>query len=319
MNRKTIKEFWNYSLMLSLLAIAISLQGCSTAKPPPPATRNIDGSYKVGKPYQVAGVWYYPREQPDYDETGIASWYGPGFHGKATANGERYDQNDLTAAHQTLPMPVKVRVTNLDNGRSIIVRINDRGPFINGRIIDVSRRTAQLLGFDIKGTAPVRVQIVEGGGAGQGRTFVAARPVTSDEEKQQVAAAPPASVSSQILPGSVTEPGRKTAARKPPPVTPVESMPAVAPPTAGAVEFQPVPASRNMYVQAGAFRDRGNADRLRTRLESFVPGISVNPVIIDGQTFFRVRVGPMASVAAADAMLARVLARGLGGARIVID
>lgn len=319
MNRKTISGFRNYSLMLSLLASAMALEGCAGDKLASHAAKNIDGPYKVGKPYQVAGVWYYPREQPDYDETGIASWYGPGFHGKATANGERYDQNDLTAAHQTLPMPVKVRVTNLENGRSIIVRVNDRGPFVNGRIIDVSRRTAQLLGFDIKGTAPVRVQIVEGGGAGQGRTFVAAKPHTSDEEKQQVAAAPPAGVSSQILPGSVSDPGQTAAARQPPPVMSSVSKPAIAPSAAGGVEVRPVPASRNMYVQAGAFRDRGNADRLRARLASFVPGISVSPKIIDGQSFFRVRVGPIASVAAADAMLDRVLARGLGGARIVID
>src|SRR5262245_55200162 len=82
--------------------------------------------YKVGQPYQVAGVWYYPAVDYDYDETGIASWYGPNFHGKATANGETYSMNDLTAAHQTLPMPTIVRVTNLENGRTLVLRINDR-------------------------------------------------------------------------------------------------------------------------------------------------------------------------------------------------
>ncbi|HEX9446391.1 MAG TPA: septal ring lytic transglycosylase RlpA family protein, partial [Dongiaceae bacterium] len=102
--------------------------------------------YKIGKPYQVDGVWYYPKTDMDYDETGIASWYGPGFHGQYTANGEVYDQNGLTAAHKTLPLPSMVRVTNLDNGRSIVVRVNDRGPFVNGRIVDLTRRDAQLLG-----------------------------------------------------------------------------------------------------------------------------------------------------------------------------
>src|ERR1700712_5318998 len=93
------------------------------------------GVYKIGKPYQIGDTWYYPREQPDYDETGVASWYGPGFYDHPTANGEIYTAKDLTAAHRTLPLPVNVRVTNLDNGKSIIVRVNDRGPFAKGRII----------------------------------------------------------------------------------------------------------------------------------------------------------------------------------------
>ena len=103
------------------------------------------GVYKVGQPYQVDNVWYYPREQPDYDETGIASWYGPTFYGKPTANGEMYDGNKLTAAHKTLPMPVNVRVTNLDNGKSLVVRVNDRGPLCarpHHRSVQARGRTA---------------------------------------------------------------------------------------------------------------------------------------------------------------------------------
>ncbi len=299
------------------LASVVVFTGCATQKPA--AKPAVDGGpYKIGKPYQVAGVWYYPREQPDYDETGIASWYGPGFHGKMTANGESYDQNALTAAHQTLPMPVKVRVTNLENGRSIIVRINDRGPFVNGRVIDVSRRTAQLLGFDTKGTAPVRVQIVEGA-PGQGRTFVAAKPYTSAEEKQQVTAAPTTGVSSQALPGSVQDPKIQKAKPRPVAVAGLAVSGQSQTSKPGEVEYQPVPATRNMFVQAGAFRDRANADRLRTKLVTFVPGIHVSPKLIGGQQYFRVRVGPLSNVAAADAALAKVLSRGLGGARIVID
>ncbi|MBV9695054.1 MAG: septal ring lytic transglycosylase RlpA family protein, partial [Alphaproteobacteria bacterium] len=115
------------------------------------------GVYKVGNPYQIDGTWYYPREQPDYDETGIASWYGPTFYGHKTANGEMYDGNQLTAAHKTLPMPVNVRVTNLDNGKSLVVRVNDRGPYARGRIIDLSKRAAELLDVVQTGTARVRV------------------------------------------------------------------------------------------------------------------------------------------------------------------
>ncbi len=117
-------------------------------------------TYKIGQPYQIQGTWYYPAEDYQYDETGIASWYGTDFHGRRTANGEEYDMNALTAAHRTLPMPSYVRITNLENGRSLIVKVNDRGPFAKGRIVDVSRRGAQLLGFYDTGTARVRVQIM---------------------------------------------------------------------------------------------------------------------------------------------------------------
>ena len=122
----------------------------------PPAGGSA-GVYKVGNPYQIDGTWYYPKEQPDYDETGIASWYGPTFYGHRTANGEIYNAGDITAAHRTLPMPVNVRVTNLDNGKSLVVRVNDRGPYAKGRIIDVSEQAAKLLGFYKNGTARVRV------------------------------------------------------------------------------------------------------------------------------------------------------------------
>ncbi|MEZ5925050.1 MAG: septal ring lytic transglycosylase RlpA family protein [Hyphomicrobiaceae bacterium] len=115
---------------------------------------------KVGKPYKVAGLWYVPKHQPDYDETGIASWYGPKFHGKSTANGEIYNQARLTAAHPTLPLPSYVEVTNLANGHTIMVRVNDRGPYKRGRILDLSARAAKLLGYQSNGTANVRVRYV---------------------------------------------------------------------------------------------------------------------------------------------------------------
>jgi rare lipoprotein A len=115
---------------------------------------------KIGKPYQVAGITYYPTDDRVYREEGIASWYGPGFHAASTANGETYDQDGITAAHRTLPMPSWVEVENLDNGRRLTVRINDRGPFVGGRIIDLSRKSAQLLGVDRAGTARVRLRRV---------------------------------------------------------------------------------------------------------------------------------------------------------------
>jgi len=117
------------------------------------------GYVKTGKPYQIAGRWYYPLSSADgYNETGTASWYGTKFHGKKTANGERYDMHAMSAAHKTLPMPTMARVTNLNNGRSVVVRVNDRGPFVKSRIIDLSYAAARALGYDSEGTAPVRVE-----------------------------------------------------------------------------------------------------------------------------------------------------------------
>ena len=118
------------------------------------------GSYKVGRPYQIAGRTYVPENDPSYDQVGLASWYGDAFHGRKTANGEIFDMYALSAAHPTLPMPTYVRVTNLENDRSVVVRVNDRGPFARNRVIDLSKRTAEVLGFTHQGTAKVRVQYV---------------------------------------------------------------------------------------------------------------------------------------------------------------
>ena len=126
--------------LLFLVLFAVVLSACAE-------TEFLIHSYKVGDPYKIQGIWYYPAEDYEYEETGIASWYGAQFHGRRTANGGIYDMNALTAAHRTLPMPSYVRVTNLENGRSLILKVNDRGPFARNRIIDISRRGSQLLGF----------------------------------------------------------------------------------------------------------------------------------------------------------------------------
>ena len=117
------------------------------------ATATGAGTYKIGNPYKIAGRWYTPREDPDYDQVGVASWYGKKFNGRPTANGEIFDMNQFSAAHKTLPLPSFVKVTNLQNGRHLVVRVNDRGPFVNDRIIDLSRRAARELGFLKQGTA----------------------------------------------------------------------------------------------------------------------------------------------------------------------
>ena len=122
--------------------------------------RKGGGRYQVGKPYKIKGKWYYPKEQPGYNKTGMASWYGPNFHGRLTANGEIYDQYSLSAAHPTLPLPSYARVTNLENGRSLIVRVNDRGPFSRKRIIDLSAQASKMLDYQEKGLTRVRVKYI---------------------------------------------------------------------------------------------------------------------------------------------------------------
>lgn len=118
------------------------------------------GREQVGKPYQIRGKWYYPEVDPDYEATGLASWYGDAFHGRLTANGEVYDMTHLTAAHPTMPLPSYARVTNEGNGSSVIVRVNDRGPFAHNRIIDLSKRAAELLDYKNGGVATVTVEYV---------------------------------------------------------------------------------------------------------------------------------------------------------------
>ena len=119
-----------------------------------------DGHFKVGDPYQVFGVSYIPQNYENYEEIGTASWYGDDFHGKKTANGETYDMESMTAAHPTLPLPSLVRVTNLENNKSVIVRVNDRGPFSKRRGIDVSEKAAEALDFRDSGTAQVKVELL---------------------------------------------------------------------------------------------------------------------------------------------------------------
>lgn len=141
------------------IAVCILLAGCSSSGPKKFSTHTTSPKKATSRPYKIKGKMYYPQHHYEYSEVGIASWYGKrdGFHGRKTATGEVFNTHKLTAAHKTLPLPSVVRVTNLENGRSLIVKVNDRGPFKPGRIIDVSEKVAQLLGLYRKGTARVRV------------------------------------------------------------------------------------------------------------------------------------------------------------------
>lgn len=150
-----------------LAAAGVTLAACASTPAPVGPMAGVQGQpspryngYKVGQPYQVHGVWYYPKEQPNYDEIGIASWYGYQFHNQNTADGEVFDMTLPSAAHKTLPLPSLVEVTNLANGKKLVVRVNDRGPFVDGRIIDLSKEAAAELGFVAAGVTKVRVRYI---------------------------------------------------------------------------------------------------------------------------------------------------------------
>ena len=155
MVRKHAVPHWRATLILLALAVA----ACST---PAQETRGRSAGW-VGQSYTVKGVRYQPRAEPDYDAVGIASWYGGKFHGRRTASGQRFDKHALTAAHTTLPFGTRIKVTNLRNKRSVVVTINDRGPFVRGRIVDLSQRAAEAIGLRHTGTGKVRVQVVSSG------------------------------------------------------------------------------------------------------------------------------------------------------------
>jgi rare lipoprotein A len=304
---------------VAFAGLAVILAACST-EPPPENTVIIPpnaGIYKVGNPYQIQGTWYYPHEQPEYDETGVASWYGPNFHGGHTANGEIFDENALTAAHRTLPMPVNVRVTNLDNGKSIIVRVNDRGPYAKGRIIDVSKGAAKLLGFLAQGTAKVRVTYVARADLGGGEPPPSETP---PEIANAVPAAPTGKVDEEalnIVPGATVAPPVAAPTLPTPPI-PAPPMPAVDTQPTGEVQHVSVPATTHMYVQAGAFTAVANANRLKERYAA-AGDLFISPIDRGGQRLYRVRIGPFDDVSLADAALARLTGAGSTDARIVVD
>src|SRR6516165_3367951 len=165
---------WRLASTGACAALSLLLAHCSNSRidsrygvsaservvPPGEPVPKGGGTYRVGSPYVVAGQTYVPQDDPHYRAEGLASWYGDDFHGRATANGEIFDRDAISAAHPTMPLPSYARVTNLNNGRSLIVRVNDRGPYAANRIIDVSKHAASLLGFIERGTTRVRVEYV---------------------------------------------------------------------------------------------------------------------------------------------------------------
>ncbi len=271
------------------------------------------GSYKIGKPYQVAGVWYYPKVDYDYDEIGIASWYGHPFHGRYTANGEIFDEDAISAAHTTLPLPSLVRVTNLDNDRALIVRVNDRGPFVAGRIIDLSKAAAEELGFKGNGIARVRVQIM----AEESIALASAGQSTRLEESERAAAVPTTRVAAESLPPPNAADGI-TVGPSNAPAVPESDVASIAFPDQRPLLAREPASLARIYVQAGSFLHYANASALADRLSLMGPTL-ITRAEIEGQSYFRVLLGPVHDTAAANQLLARVVVSGQRDARIVVN
>ncbi len=263
--------------------------------------------------YDVMGKRYFVLSSGvGYVERGVASWYGPGFHKVRTSTGEPYDMYAMTAAHKTLPLPAYVRVTNLQNGRSVVVRVNDRGPFVGNRIIDLSYTAASKLDMLRNGTAMVEVRTLE--------------PAPLDSAPLTAAAAPAAVLPAAALPAAA-QPAPSQPAASPPvaaalTVTPLESVaPAEVPADAAAPDaVAHVPIPRALFIQAGAFSDPKNAQRLADKLRGGGYGkVFVRDNEIAGRRMYRVRIGPVPDVAEFDRIVADLERVGINDAHLALD
>jgi len=254
------------------------------------------GVRKIGKPYKIKGRWYYPRHNPNYRQVGMASWYGPGFHRKRTANGEIFDMNGLTAAHRTLPLPSLVKVTNLENGRSIVVRVNDRGPYANDRIIDLSKHAATALGMIRKGRVKVHVRYLRpaplNGDNSYERQYLASRswygPRLASAASPRVRANTPSSWTSFVK--STRSSAKRRRGR----------------------------AAKRFVVRAGTFRNPANAKRMSTSLSDVGP-VTVASLERSGGRLYRVEVGPFHENATARRALSQVVSAGIHDAKMVSE
>ncbi|WP_407275193.1 septal ring lytic transglycosylase RlpA family protein [Halothiobacillus sp. DCM-1] len=283
-----LAAFWAWGVVV----LAGLLAGCSTGprlNPNEAATADAVPRYeaqpdRINPPsYTVNGRTYHVlQNNTGYDEQGVASWYGPQFHGKKTASGERYDMYAMTAAHKTLRIPCYARVTNLENGASVIVKVNDRGPFVSNRIIDLSYAAARKIGMLGRGTAMVDVQAITVGQP------LPAQPV-------------------------ITEPN--------PPPSPAVPVPLAPPPSVVAALPQPKPVPRaawgqDVYVQVGAFGDAGHVQAVRLRLNA--AGITDVRLLPFGN-LTRVRVGPVPSLEDYDRLMDQLRSIGFENAQMVVE
>ncbi len=304
----------NFLQISLVLALSFLLAACSSG---PDEQREIciDGTCTpapkkaTSRPYQIKGVWYYPQKHYEYEEVGMASFYGGGkgydFHGRKTATGEIYDMNDVSAAHKTLPLPCIVEVENLENGRQIQLKVNDRGPFVEGRIIDVSRRTAQLLGFENKGTTKVRVRtLIPDSLALNGIDPSTVQLAQKTLPVSKLSEAPVMTAALPRLPDTLFEEEETH------PVLAEASPPPLANPK--------TPASTGIFVDVGGYENKQEALTLSQSLNG-VTKSPKQPIKNSGSKPYAVRVGPFPSMLDANQVLDQLADAGHVMSRIVIN
>ena len=270
------------------------------------------GTYKIGNPYLIDGVSYYPHEDYNYSEIGMASWYGPSFSGGKTANGEIFDETKFTAAHRTLPMPSLVRVTNLENGISMTLKVNDRGPYARDRIIDLSSAAAEVLKIKEKGTARVRVEILP-------------------EESKNLKDLAMASQNTDIYEPNISYSSNDIQSEAPKvETTSAEPAPAPTPEPAPVVEatpapVQPAPATvsnstenkSEYFVQVAAYSTYEKAEALKDKLVNFGT-VKIFKSVVNGETLYKVRLGEYSSKEEAENVQKQVNDSGIKGSRVLL-
>lgn len=303
------------------LGVCVALAGCATSHGPAGGAPHN----KVGSPYEINGRWYYPKDDPHYEAVGVASWYGEQFHGRRTANGEIFDEDRLSAAHTTLPLPSLVEVRNLENGRTIVVRVNDRGPFAGGRLIDLSRAAADALGFRSKGLARVKVRYL-------GRADLFARAEPGGRYNARMRKASPAQIAAAPAPDMARD-GIN------PPADPVSPAPSTK--TEGAAISAEIPADAaddgedglaifigealaapppaEIWIAVAAFDDLKALEASLVKLPA--PGETriVMASRFGGEVRYELQIGPEFDLESADARLALLREAGYPDARIVDD
>jgi rare lipoprotein A len=278
----------------------------------PDAIPHIEPRARNGNPpfYDVFGKRYYVLSSSvGYWERGVASWYGPGFHKVRTSTGEIYNMYGMTAAHKTLPLPAYVRVTNLQNGRSVVVRVNDRGPFVGNRIIDLSYSAAAKLDMLRNGTAMVDVRSIDVSVPPPVITASGGTPVplaSASPGAAPAAAAPPGAALAAVAPAAAAPNAMAASAAAPGAATPAGSGAAAT--------------SSALFVQAGAFSDPANAERLAEKLRGRSYGkVFVREDQIAGRRMYRVRIGPVPDVAEFDRVVAALERAGINDAHLALD
>ncbi len=315
----------DWALPLSGAVLLLFLAGCASVHRGgpggeidfdsiPDAVPRPEPKSRYGNPpsYEVFGQWYQTLATGrGYVARGIASWYGPNFHGRRSSSGEPYDMYAMTAAHKTLPLPSYARVTNLDNGRSIVVRINDRGPFHDGRIIDLSYVAAGKLRLLGPGTAPVEVRVLDPDRPGEVPTPTLELAAARTAEVPARPVSPPLAVSAERPVAAVEGMAMRVdqvPAREP------ESAVVVSPPIAQ------VPKEPRLYVQVGAFGRRDNAERLREQLLDAIPHqIRIRESESAESAFYRVQVGPLRDRALAESVSQRLAAFGVTSTHLIVE